>query len=80
MLRAVKLGIVSSPMVVKCCLNLSLSSVKITDSIGEPRIWILYFSKIPSLYSWTPQLRAVWPPNDSVTQSGLSNLITFRIS
>lgn len=52
------------------------SSVCIIDSIGVPKILILYFANTPFFSSSTPQLRAVCPPNVNNTPSGLSDRIT----
>lgn len=58
--------------------NIFLSSVCMIDSIGVPKILILYFSKTPDFSNSTPQLSAVCPPKVKSTPSGLSERITYK--
>lgn len=52
--------------------NSSLSSVSIIVCMGVPNTSTPYFSKVPCLYSSTPQFNAVWPPKASKTPCGRS--------
>ena len=61
-------------------INPNIATVQTSEGVAD-QIYFLpvtpYFSKIPALYSATPQFKAVCPPKDRSTPSGRSFSITF---
>ena len=80
MLLTASLRAVLTPMERIISAKSSRSSVLMMACTGVPSTFTPYLSRMPLRYSSMPQFRAVWPPKESMMESGLSFWITFSVN